>query len=53
MRVKTDARSATDIRGHGPSSKAFRAATTAALISVSVGTGTEPITSSVNGDTAE
>jgi hypothetical protein len=44
------ARSAGLMRGHGPRSKASRAAATALSMSAFVASGTRPITSSVDGE---
>ena len=49
-RASTSARSAGVMRGHGPSSKAARAASTARSMSAVVATGTSPTTSSVDGE---
>jgi hypothetical protein len=50
-RLIPSARSAGVMRGHGPSSKARRAAATARSMSAGVASGTRPMTSSVCGDT--
>jgi hypothetical protein len=50
-RCITSARSAAGVDGHGPSSKARRAAATAASTSASTASGVDPTTSSVAGFT--
>ena len=50
-RASTSARSSGARRGHGPSSKAVRAAPTARSMSASVASGTSPTTCSVEGET--
>src|SRR5687768_13821615 len=50
-RRRTSARSAGGVRGHGPSSNAWRAAATARSTSAASASGTWPTTSSVEGET--